>query len=205
MQVFTCKYEMENHMTDETQQKIIDATMNLIMEKGYSSTTTKVIARQANVNECTIFRKFQGKKDIVLTAMKQKEWCPVLQPEDFSNCTWNLREDLERFARLYMQRVTPRFVKISIGLRSPELYPDTAGGIMQIPLTFKNGLLTYFEKMNKKGKLKKADYESLSMAFLSMCFGFVFLKASFEDHLTPLHPEEFIKASVKAFVKGIKE
>ena len=196
---------MEAAMTDETQQKIIDAAMNLIMEKGYSQTTTKEIARLAGVNECTIFRKFEGKKDIVLTAMQQKEWCPSLGPEDFQNCTWNLREDLERFALIYMQRVTPRFVKISIGLRSPELFAETADGIMQIPLTFKKGLLNYFDKMNRKGKLKKADYESLAVAFLSMCFGFVFFKASFEDRLTPIQSQEYIKAGVKAFVKGIKE
>ena len=31
-------------MPDETQNKIIEAAMNLIMERGYSATTTKDIA-----------------------------------------------------------------------------------------------------------------------------------------------------------------
>ena len=47
-------------MFDETQIKIIDATMTIIVEKGYSGTTTKNIAKLAGVNECTIFRKFDG-------------------------------------------------------------------------------------------------------------------------------------------------
>ncbi len=47
---------------DETSQKIIDATMSLIRDKGYVATTTKDIARLAGVNECTLFRKFQNKK-----------------------------------------------------------------------------------------------------------------------------------------------
>lgn len=49
-------------MYDETQLKIMDATMTLIIEKGYSKATTKEIARLAGVNECTIFRRFEGKK-----------------------------------------------------------------------------------------------------------------------------------------------
>ena len=48
---------------DDTSQKIIDATMSLIRDKGYVATTTKDIARLAGVNECTLFRKFQNKKD----------------------------------------------------------------------------------------------------------------------------------------------
>ena len=50
-------------MFDETQNKILNATMSLIMEKGYTATTTKDIAKRAEVNECTIFRKFKGKKE----------------------------------------------------------------------------------------------------------------------------------------------
>ncbi len=36
---------------DETSQKIIDATMSLIRDKGYVATTTKYNANAANVNE----------------------------------------------------------------------------------------------------------------------------------------------------------
>ena len=63
-------------MFDETQIKIIDATMTIIVEKGYSGTTTKNIAKLAGVNECTIFRKFDGKKEIILAAMSLPKWNP---------------------------------------------------------------------------------------------------------------------------------
>ena len=70
-------------MYDETQKKIIDATMKLVMEKGYTATTTKDIAKAAEINECTIFRKFKGKKDGVLSAMELPEWNPCLREQDF--------------------------------------------------------------------------------------------------------------------------
>ena len=40
---------------DQTGQNIIDAAMELVVERGYTATTTKDIAKRAGVNECTIF------------------------------------------------------------------------------------------------------------------------------------------------------
>ena len=66
---------------DATSQKIIDATMGLIRDKGYVATTTKDIARAAEVNECTLFRKFKSKKEIALSGMEQEKWLGNLTPE----------------------------------------------------------------------------------------------------------------------------
>ena len=59
---------------DETSQKIIDAAMILVRDRGYVATTTKEIAKAAGVNECTLFRKFKNKKDIVLQGVSQAQW-----------------------------------------------------------------------------------------------------------------------------------
>lgn len=189
-------------MYDETQEKIIQATMNLIMNKGYGATTTKDIAKQAGINECTIFRKFKGKKDIVLSAMELPEWNPKLQEADFSY-QGNLEEDLISFSKVYLSKVTPHMVKVSIGLRSPELYDETADGILEIPSTFKRVMIRYFKDMKKKGIIASTDYEGMAMQFLAMNFGYVFLKASFGDKLTAMEQEEYIKNCVHRFVCGI--
>lgn len=190
---------------EETSQRIIDAAMELIMERGYSSTTTKDIAERANVNECTIFRKFSGKKELVLQAMKQSRWHPDLRPEDFGERTWNMEEDLVRFSSIYMTKVTPEFVKLSIGLRASELAKDTADGIMAVPQTFKDGLIEYFREMHQRGILKRDDVETLSMMFLSLNFCFIFFKASFGERLTSLTGEEYIRNMTAVFVNGIRE
>lgn len=189
-------------MFDETQKKIIDATMNLVMERGYSSTTTKDIAQRAGINECTIFRKFKGKKEIVLSAMQMQEWNPGLTEDQFTY-VGDLEQDLISFAEIYMEKVTPRMVKVSLGLRTPELYPYTAEGILKVPQTFKKVLIHYFNEM--KEIIVGTEYESMAMMFLSMSFGFVFLDASFGRKLTALEKKEYINNSVRIFVKGITE
>lgn len=189
-------------MFDETQNKILNATMSLIMEKGYTATTTKDIAQRAAVNECTIFRKFKGKKEIITAAMSLPEWNPCLREDDFVY-TGDLMKDLCSFSEIYFKKVTPKMVQVSLGLRSPELYDVTKNGIKEIPDTFKKVLVKYFTKMQKDHKLQSDDIESLAVSFLAMNFGFVFFKASFGDQLTELETKEYIDSSVRHFIKGI--
>lgn len=188
---------------DDTSQKIIDATMSLVRDKGYVATTTKDIAHLAGVNECTLFRKFKNKKDIVLNGVAQEKWRANVIPEAFQDVRWELAPDLEMFMTTYMDRITPEFVNLSIGLRAPQLYDETAPLIMKIPQAFISSLINYLEKMEQLGKMAHMDFESLAMTIFSSTFGYTFLKASFHQELTKVEQQEFIKNSVKVFVKGI--
>lgn len=190
---------------DDTSQKIIDATMALIRDKGYVATTTKDIAHLAGVNECTLFRKFKNKKDIVLSGIAQEKWRANITPELFQNVVWELQPDLEMFMTAYMDRITPDFVNLSIGLRAPQLYDETAPMIMKVPQAFISSLIEYFEKMEQLGKINHMDFESLAMTIFSSTFGYTFLKSSFHQELTSLDREQFIKNSVAVFLNGISE
>jgi AcrR family transcriptional regulator len=188
---------------DEVSQKIIDATLSLVRDKGYVATTTKDIAKTAGVNECTIFRKFNTKKDIVLRGMEQEKWRGNVTTDAFLNVQWELKADLEMFMREYMERITPDFVKLSIGLRAPQIYEEAAPMIMKIPSTFLSSLIEYFQNMEIKGKLPHRDFECLAMTIFSSTFGFTFLHASFDKKLSDNSKEKYIKQSVEVFIPGI--
>ena len=189
-------------MYDETQLRIIDATMTLIVDKGYSGATTKDIAKVAGVNESTIFRRFNGKKEIVLAAMELPKWNPGLEESDFVY-EGDLKKDLISFASTYMKKVTPQMVKISIGLRAAELEGVATPGIMKVPLVFKNVLMRYFKQMIDCDKMPDCDVESLSLQFIAMNFDFVFLDSSFGNKLIGVSKKDYIENSVENFVNGI--
>lgn len=188
---------------DETSQKIIDATMSLIRDKGYVATTTKDIAKSAGVNECTLFRKFKTKKDIVISGVEQAKWRGNLTPEIFKNVNWELKSDLEMFMTKYMEKMTPDFVKLSIGLRAPQIYEETAPLVMKVPQAFLSSLIKYFEEMEQRGKLPHMDFECLALTIFSSTFGYTFLSASFDKNLFEVRKEEYIKQSVATFIQGI--
>ena len=177
--------------------------MNLVREKGYMATTTKDIARSAKVNECTLFRKFESKKDIILHGIDQQKWRADVTSDIFKNVVWDLRKDLEMYMRVYMDRVTADVVNLSIGLRAPQLYDEAAPLIMKVPQAFVSSLTGYLEEMGKRGKIAEGNYEYWAMTVFSATFGYTFLKASFNDDLDKTTKEEYIKKSVSIFIEGI--
>lgn len=200
MKASTC---MEAMRMDETSQKIIDATMVLIRDKGFVATTTKDIARLAGVNECTLFRKFANKKDIVLNGIEQEKWRGNVTPDIFQNVVWDLQPDLEMFMNVYMERITPDFVNLSIGLRAPQIYEEAASHIMKIPQAFISSLSGYFREMENRGRLPALDHECLAMTIFSATFGYTFLNASFQQKLVEVEKREYITKSVALFINGI--
>ena len=189
---------------DETSQRIIDAAMTLVRDKGYVATTTKEIAKVAGVNECTLFRKFKSKKDIVLQGVNQAQWRANVTPQIFENVQWDLQADIEMFMRAYMDRMTPDFVNLSIGLRAPQLYEETSSLIMKVPQAFLSSFTEYLKKMYEMGKIPKLDFEALAMTIFSSTFGYTFLMASFGNKLSKVEKDGYIKSSVKMFIKGLE-
>ena len=96
----------------------------------------KILPGPPEVNECTLFRKFKEQKEIALSGMEQEKWLGNLTPEVFTNVVWELQPDLEMFMNTYMEKITPDFVNLSMGLRAPQLYEETAPLIMKIPRPF---------------------------------------------------------------------
>ncbi len=190
---------------DETSQKIIDAAMMLVRDNGYVATTTKAIAKAAGVNECTLFRKFKNKKDIVLQGVSQAGWRANITPEIFENVQWNLQADIEMFMKSYMDRITPDFVNLSIGLRAPQLYEETSALIMKVPQAFLSSFTQYLNKMFDLGKIPNADFDALALTVFSSTFGYAFLNASFGNELSTVEKDEYIKSSVQLFVKGLEQ
>jgi len=189
---------------DETSQRIIDAAMALVRDKGYVATTTRDIAGAAGVNECTLFRKFRTKKDIVLSGVEQERWRGDVTPELFADVKWELEPDLTMFMTKYMERMTPDFVRLSIGLRAPQIYGETAPLIMKVPEAFLSSLTRYFQEMEEKGKLSHMDFECLALTIFSSTFGYTFLSASFDQALFEVEKERYIRQSVAAFIRGMQ-
>ena len=190
---------------DETSQKIIDAAMILVRDRGYVATTTKEIAKAAGVNECTLFRKFKNKKDIALQGVSQAQWRAGVTQDIFKQVTWDLQTDVEMFMRAYMDRMTPDFVNLSIGLRAPQLYEEASPMIMKVPQAFLTSFTDYLKQMYEREKIAQADFEALSLTIFSATFGYTFLSASFGDRLSQVEKEDYIKKSAQMFIKGLEK
>ena len=114
-----------------------------------------------------------------------------------------LKDDLLSFSKVYMKKVTPKMVRVSIGLRSAELENVALPEIVKIPLLLKKVLIRYFTEMQQQGKIRECNIESAALQFISMNFGFVILDVSFGKSLMGITKEEYIQNSIELFASGI--
>ncbi len=57
--------------SEKTKKKILNETINLIAKKGYASTSTREIAKKAEISEATIFKYYQSKENLLKTIVME--------------------------------------------------------------------------------------------------------------------------------------
>ena len=160
-------FEKEN-----TEEKIITATFNIVQREGVQKATTKKIAAEAGVNEVTIFRKFENKKNLI-EATKDYYMSKLLSRleetfdydedesiEDYlKHCFHGIldfsQEDIS-IIRVAMQEITGETDKKLL--------------ISHITDTIINKIEEFFKLQLEKGVIKNVNSKAISV----MCFSIIF-------------------------------
>jgi AcrR family transcriptional regulator len=84
--------------SEEAHKAILDATLELLVEVGFSGLTVEGVAQRAGVGKATIYRRWASKLPLVVEAFSQ---LPALEEVD----SGNLVDDLTAMLRSYLQIV----------------------------------------------------------------------------------------------------
>ncbi|WP_203364601.1 TetR/AcrR family transcriptional regulator [Bacillus sp. REN10] len=187
----------------DTAGKIIQATIDLIQEKGYKATTTKAIAEKAGVNEVTIFRHFGSKRNILEAAVQKFSYVPLLSQTIREQIVWDLEKDLYLLAKRYMDYLVSIQDFVLIGFKEAGLFPEIDEEIANIPLELKNVLVDYFLQMEQKGKISCPNFEVAALQFIYMNFGFFISRARLGLKVSALSNEAYLRNSIKIFSRGM--
>jgi AcrR family transcriptional regulator len=82
--------------SEEAHRAILDATLELLVEVGFSGLTVEGVAQRAGVGKATIYRRWPSKLPLVVEAFRQ---LPALEEVD----TGDLVDDLTAMLRSYLQ------------------------------------------------------------------------------------------------------
>ncbi|HCM85405.1 MULTISPECIES: TetR/AcrR family transcriptional regulator [Enterococcus] len=188
-----------------TRTNIMAATKKLIVEKGYSDMTTKDIAKEANVNEATLFRQFGSKKELLLATLREADWIPSASSGISDQFQWDLAKDLRVIMADYFEQVTPEIVRFSLGLRAQDIYQETMPYVDKIPTAFVQLLEDYLRAMEEREKLQISDAKASAEVIFSSMIGFAFLHAYSNKKQYQIEAEHFISQAVSQFVEGLNE
>ncbi|MEU6221358.1 TetR/AcrR family transcriptional regulator [Streptomyces sp. NPDC047022] len=81
-------------LTVEREREILDATFDLVAEVGYEQATVDEVARRTKASTATLYRQWENKPRLVITAMKARKYAPLPRID-----TGDLRGDLVELVR----------------------------------------------------------------------------------------------------------
>ncbi|MGV9854596.1 TetR/AcrR family transcriptional regulator [Streptomyces sp. NPDC003442] len=82
-------------LTEEREREILDVTFDLVAEVGYGEATVDEVARRAKASTTTLYRQWENKPRLVITAMMARKYAPLPHIDAGS-----LRDDLVALARM---------------------------------------------------------------------------------------------------------
>ena len=160
-------FEREN-----TEEKIITATFNIIQKEGVQKATTKKIAAEAGVNEVTIFRKFENKKNLI-EATKDYYMAKLLSKLEE---TFDFDEDdsIEEYLKGSFHGILDFSQEdisiIRVAMQEINGESDKKLLISRITDTIINKMEEFFKLQLEKGEIKNVNSKAISV----MCFSIIF-------------------------------
>ncbi|WP_446936334.1 TetR/AcrR family transcriptional regulator [Lysinibacillus fusiformis] len=189
--------------TKGTAERIIEAALQLISEKGYTAATTKTIAELAGVNEVTLFRHFGNKRGLLKAIVEKFSYYPLLQQEIHQNVTWDLEKDLLNFSLKHFDFLMSIKDLVMIGFKESIQFPEISEEIANIPLLIKKELCQYFQEMKQRGKIREVDFEAAALSLIALNFGHFMSRARLGTMVSDIPTEELLQTSVAIFSRGL--
>lgn len=161
-------------MKKTTQQKLLEATLKLISEKGYLGAKTREIAQEAGVTELTLFRHFGSKEKLFEEMLNSYSFLPKLKlllPEVEG---LSYEAALTLIAMQFLHILKERKSMIKIMYSEVTIYPEKIRKVYSKFLDDMRATFSaYFETLQKKDVLrKKMSPQTAARVFLWIFFSY---------------------------------
>jgi AcrR family transcriptional regulator len=182
----------------ETRGRLIDVTARLFAEAGYHGATTRRIAREAGLNEVTVFRHFGSKDALIREALRvvARERRPMLDESARDPHAELNRWALACFTHFYDNRNLIRRLMGEMVER-----PEIAPGLCQDTNEEFFQLVRFLEALRARGEVRE---DVRSEAAAGMLIGAMLSNALWRDLLPNMPPpEDNIRFYVELLFKAV--
>jgi TetR/AcrR family transcriptional regulator len=151
-------------MTDETEQKIMDAALAVFAKNGYKSSTTKNIAEKSGFTEMTLFRKFKTKKNLYDRVLTQNVEIMI---EDYKKSLFTSEEfpDVREFLDFFIKK------SVQVSMDNFEIFYLSVNEENKLIEPMMADTLNFTgEYLKKKIKNPKIDFKTLGLTINSFVY-----------------------------------
>ena len=157
--------------SDETREKLLEATLELISERGYLGATTREIAALAGVSELTLFRKFVKKEHLFEEMLENYTFLPRLRDLLDEIGDMHVKEGLNTIGIRFLQTLHQRRPLVRILLSEISHYPEKVRSTYsQVIENIGKMLESYLESCRNRGELRPIDMNLPAFSFQRVLF-----------------------------------
>ncbi|MFD2328224.1 TetR family transcriptional regulator [Cohnella sp. GCM10020058] len=158
------------HDESDSREKLMQAAIDLMADKGFKGVSTKEIAAAAGVSEMTLFRRFGTKLTLLEQAVEQYHYAVEMTSAFEENIVWHLGEDLRSIGRVYHE-IMARNRKLYLIVLKDDALAGVREKAQRHPKKMLELLTDYLNEMRVRGKLVETDTQMQAMTFMWMHFG----------------------------------
>ncbi|QQE79768.1 TetR/AcrR family transcriptional regulator [Alicyclobacillus sp. SO9] len=190
-----------------TRERIIQAALAAFSQNGYEGSSTREIAKRADVNEITLFRHFQNKENLFREVLHFHAPTSLLTDELDEKLTDNLSDSLTYLAQIYLEHEYKNLDYIRIGIMEVPRNPTYANIVRMIPMRLEEHLKKYLTDLSERGLIRSANYKLLARMFYAQLFQHVSMICSFGDDDSSLKQEsdELVETIVFMFTSILSD
>jgi AcrR family transcriptional regulator len=190
--------------TSSTRQRLLEGAARVFARDGIAGSTTREIAREAGVNEVTLFRHFQSKDGLIAAVIRENFGAAAIQAHQVPPVlTSDLREDLTKHAVRYDELLKENLPLIRTMIGEIHHHADHERQVFKaIFRPLRESLLARLQAASADGHLiAGVDPEILADLFLGMIFTGV-LRRNVPHLKLEYTAETYLEAAVDLVVRG---
>lgn len=191
-------------MSKKTKEKILNAALTLMTERGFNSVSVKEIALNAGVSEMTVFRHFETKMGILQNIIQMYSYIPFFENFFSQDLLGDLEKDLKQIAKSYLNYMDKNKPIFLIAIQERGTLPELTDVISdENTKKLQQLLASYFDHMIVQNKMKNVDTKGQAIVFLTSLFGLFVSLALWDQHFLQNQQDQYINNLVESFVKGL--
>lgn len=188
-----------------TSDKILQAALVLMQDKGYQAVSVKEIAQHAEVSEMTVFRHFKTKLGVFESAVEKFSYIPCFEEIFAKQIVWELKTDLTLIAKSYLDAMNRNKSIFLIAIQERSDFPELNQLIAKNTTKLKELLISYFTSMQERNQVKEANLEAQAVIFLTTLYGYYSSTALWKDHFLHEWEETYLINLIHLFYEALKK
>jgi len=189
-----------------TRQYILEAAERMLQSRGLARLTNKEIAQEAGCAEGTLYKHFETKEDLILSAIEENlpDFLAVVQEDRIGKGSIEANvQDIAQAAIRYYRKLVPLTTTLFADMELMAHFRQWMREQQAGPLSIYERVAGYVEAEQRLGRLNRAiEPFNFAALLLGACFQYVFVQYFQGQDPFPVSEQAFVAGLVQTLMIG---